>query len=240
MNRLLITTIAVTLLTLTGCTIRIPTKPNVSGSGVSKSETREIGDFHGVKVSVGMNVRVTCDQDPALKITGDDNIIPLIITEVKNGVLEIRSDENLDPVAESLIEIQVKSVDQLMIEGSGDIEVAGMKCEAGKIVIAGAGSVTGDVDAASLSLSVAGSGDIALKGRSPQLDLSISGSGNGMLEELIADDVSISIAGSGDVAVHADKSLKVSVSGSGDVVWSGSAGDVKSTIMGSGAVTKKE
>jgi uncharacterized membrane protein len=59
------------------------------------------------------------------------------------------------------------------------------------------------------------------------------------LASLAANDVTVSIAGSGDATVQANKSLGVSIAGSGDVQYSGTATDVRSSVAGSGRVTKK-
>ena len=51
--------------------------------------------------------------------------------------------------------------------------------------------------------------------------------------------MTVSIAGSGDAAVLANKSLRVSIAGSGDVQYSGTAAEVRSSVAGSGRVTRK-
>lgn len=239
MVRSIMALLAASMLVFAGCEVRINSRPSVSGSGTPKTEERPLGEFNSVKLAVGMNLKVTCDQEPAIRITSDDNIVPLVKTEVKDGVLEIWSDDDLIVKSESVIELSAKAISGLGIEGAGDIEVTGMKCETGSLAISGAGSIKGDVEAADLKIKIAGSGDVVLKGKATKLSLAIGGSGNAELEELIGDDVSVSIAGSGDAALHADKKIAVSIAGSGDVTWTGNASEVESSVAGSGAVTKK-
>ncbi len=147
---------AASMLVFAGCEVQIDSRPTVFRSGTPKTEERPLGEFSSVKLAVGMNLKVTCDQEPAIRITSDDNIVPLVKTEVKDGVLQIWSDDNLTVKSDSVIELSAKAISGLAIEGAGDIEVTGMKCDTGNLAISGAGSIKGDVEAADLKIEIAG------------------------------------------------------------------------------------
>ena len=71
---------------LAGCTL-----PGVTGSGEITSETRQLEPFHSISLNqMDAEVYITQDGGNAVEIFADDNIIDLIKTEVRNGVLVIR------------------------------------------------------------------------------------------------------------------------------------------------------
>jgi hypothetical protein len=65
-----------------GCT-------QTTGSGVSKTETRTVGAFSEIAASSGLDVKVHVGGATAVTVTGDDNIVPLVETEVSSDRLRI-------------------------------------------------------------------------------------------------------------------------------------------------------
>ena len=65
---------ALGLLVLVGCG-----PPAVHGSGVSKTETREIEACNEVKFVGGGQMNITVGPEPTFQITGDDNLLPRIL-----------------------------------------------------------------------------------------------------------------------------------------------------------------
>ena len=72
--------------TFTSC-IRIT---GFSGSGNTKTQERNISGIKSVSVSAGMNLYIEQAGSESLRIEADDNVIPKILTEVKDGHLEIK------------------------------------------------------------------------------------------------------------------------------------------------------
>ena len=54
-----------------------------------KTETRQVSNFNGIKVSTGIDLYITMGSTEEVKIVADDDIIDKIITEVKGGKLHI-------------------------------------------------------------------------------------------------------------------------------------------------------
>ncbi|HNY48615.1 MAG TPA: DUF2807 domain-containing protein, partial [Casimicrobium sp.] len=66
--------------------------PNaVVGSGVRASESRAVSTFTAIEASGVGNLKLRVGDADALKITADDNLLPKIKSEVKNGVLILSS-----------------------------------------------------------------------------------------------------------------------------------------------------
>src|SRR4030095_7851383 len=62
----------------------------VVGSGVAKTETRPVSGIHSIALGISANLEIRQGTSEGLTITGDDNVLPLVETNVTNGVLEIR------------------------------------------------------------------------------------------------------------------------------------------------------
>ena len=74
------------LLVLYGCHIG-----GVRGSGVRKTEKRDLPSFTAIETIGAFEVQVNCQKPASFEIEADDNILPLIQTEVRNGVLRVSS-----------------------------------------------------------------------------------------------------------------------------------------------------
>ena len=63
--------------------------PPIKGSGVSKTETRTVAGFTEVEVSGTVHLELTVGPAASLEVTTDDNILPIVVTEVSGGRLKI-------------------------------------------------------------------------------------------------------------------------------------------------------
>lgn len=91
------------------------------GSGVARSETRPIGDFQGIHVEGAgtLDVEVKSGQtEPSLEISADDNLLSLITTEVKDGVLEVSPAVSLSPRSGLRLKVVVPALAGIHLEGA--------------------------------------------------------------------------------------------------------------------------
>ena len=76
---------------LSGCNdIRITFddgESKVKGSGVAASETRAMASFEAIEATGVGKLKVRIADNESVRVSADDNILPLIKTEVRNGVL---------------------------------------------------------------------------------------------------------------------------------------------------------
>ncbi|MFN0245213.1 MAG: head GIN domain-containing protein [Planctomycetota bacterium] len=193
----------------------------VSGSGVEKVETRAVADFKRIQIACSADLSVRIGSPTAVTVSGDDNIVPHLQTEVQNGVLVIKMEEGGYRHRRGLrVTATVPALEGVSVSGSSDVDVSG-------------------VSGRSLDLAVAGSGDITASGEVDALSVSVSGSGDLRLFGLKARQATVQIAGSGDVTVHAVEALSAAVSGSGDVRYRGEPTVTKS-VAGSGSVSRAD
>jgi hypothetical protein len=206
-----IVVLALITVALAGCS------EDIKGSGTLATETRQVQKFTSVSLSSSGAVVIEQTGTESLTVTTDDNLLPLITTEVKNGTLELSTAPNkwISPT---------KLVFKITV---GDLR---------KIEVSGSGSVTAaKLEGPALSADISGSGSMKLAGKVDDLKLSLSGSGSYDCAELSARRASVDVSGSGSVRVNASEELKAEISGSGSIRYLGSP-KLKVDVSGSGSV----
>lgn len=212
----------------------------VKGSGIVKTESRNVSGFSSIAVSIPANVTIVQGDAEGVVLEADDNILPLIETVIEDRALQIRFREKNQSVKTSTLKLTInaKSVEGITVAGSGDVHAAILRSPILKARISGSGDVNiGNLEADSLIVSVAGSGNFTASGKAKNVEVRIAGSGDLKIGKLEANTVKVSVAGSGDATVWAKETLNVSVAGSGDVRYYGDA-KVSQSVAGSGSVKR--
>jgi hypothetical protein len=180
------------------------------------SETRVLSDVRGVSLAAVGDVDVVIGDEESIVIEGEDNLIPLITTDVDDGVLTIgiADETSLDLNRPIHFQVTVNRLELAEISGAGTLSIA-------------------DPGSDRVELLVPGAGTISVSGAVDQLTASISGTGNVEAARLAADDVIVDVSGAGTATVWAVNSLAVTLSGVGDVSYWGDP-QVDQTITGAG------
>ena len=225
----LLSLIALSLL-LTGCGgifNFIRTGKTIRASNTLMSETREISGFTGIDMRTVGRVVISQGETESLALRGPDNVVPLIETYVRNGVLVIDMEEDifvkdLHDSKVLTITIGVKDLSALTLSGAADVTMDGLTASRLKLEISGAGRIafTGlSVD--SLSLTLSGAGDVELEGSADTAVIVISGAGNVQAPDLKIRTADVSLPGFGSATVWVTETLTGSISGAGNVEYYG-------------------
>lgn len=201
------------------CGLNLTGQRLVEGSGVQASQERQVDEFSAIELAGPAEVTVTVGEEQSVVVEADDNILPLIETNVRGDTLVIgtKALTTLDPDLPITVNVTVTSLDEVSLSGSGDITIQG-------------------IAAPSFEIELSGSGDITAEGAADSLTISLNGSGDVACGDLKAKSVTASINGSGDVTVYAIDSLDAAVYGSGTVEYRGDPAEVNQSAPGSGRV----
>ena len=233
-----ITTAILAILFLASCGSRL-----TIGEGETTVDPRETGDFTKVEISAPMEAEIHVKEGAlaTVQLSGYQNLLKEIKTQVVDGRLTIhQQDESIDFDTDKDIvaEITVGSLDELEINGSGDVNVDGdIKSKDFHLTINGTGNIKiASIMADKMSAEINGAGDLNFeKGRITTADYSISGAGSIKSFGVQCDDVKASIAGAGEIKITATKTLDGSVSGGGEIRYRGNP-SVKSSTVGLGGI----
>lgn len=220
-------------LTIPGC---------VFGSGNVESETRTVDAFHSVELGGWGNLYVTQDGTSEIRIEAEDNILPLLQTYVRDGVLVIEHEKLkcITPRKPVNVYVSMEEVKRLSISGSGKIiGQTEITSDSLGVSVSGSGNIDLEVDTEELKTTISGSGNAQLKGDATTHDITISGSGNIQSYDLATEKSTVKVFGSGKSEVSVSNELDITITGSGDVYYKGDP-SINTQISGSGKLKKVE
>lgn len=207
-----------------------------------------VAAFSEISLKIGANLYLEQGKKQSVKVVAKKSVLEELIAEVKDRKLIIRFPNkhyfmNDFEDGEISIYITVPEIDMLSISGSGNI-IAEKKINSRIIdlLLSGSGNIElTDLTSDRVKVSIAGSGDMLLKGEETATDLSVSISGSGKLNatDFSIENVVAKIAGSGSCSVSVQENLKVKIAGSGSVLYQGNP-QIDQTVVGAGTVKKLE
>ncbi len=192
----------------------------IAGSGVRKSEQRELASFKAIETTGAYELEVTCQAPARLEIEADDNFLPLIQTDVRDGVLYVKSEKKLDTRKPILLRISLPSLERVKSTGAGKFHVTNIKSDKFAIDSTGASAVTAT-------------------GETQTVDIRSTGAGKVDATALRAKKAEVHSSGIASIDVNASDELDVNVSGAGRVTYSGDPKVTKS-VSGAGVVSKRD
>ena len=204
-------------------------------SGNVRTEIRTVAAFTAIVIEGSGNVTLSQGRTQSLSVETDDNLLPLVKTEVRAGVLYIGFKEGVKPVHLSQLEflISVPELTAVKISGSGNLHATSLiRADALTLEISGSGGIYSELDVGRLGVAISGSGGITAEGKAAQLSVTISGSGSLQGRDLVSETAEVSVNGSGEAVISARRTISINVSGSGRVAYGGGA---KATITKSGS-----
>jgi hypothetical protein len=202
---------------LSGCKLQ----RGLAGSGNRKTEKRELKPFNAIDTSGAYDINVTCQKSASFEIDADDNILPLIKTEVRDGVLFVSNDQEFHSAKSPTIRITLSDLTRLKSSGAGDINI-------------------GDAKSNQLDLDSTGAASIRATGSAKFVTISSTGAGNIDAGNLHAEKARVSVSGAASVDVYATEQLDVDISGVSQVSYGGHPKVVNKQVSGVGSVTPKD
>lgn len=208
----------------------------VKGSGVVVTKARSVAPFSRVRVEGPLDVRLAPTSAEGLRVHADDNLEPMIQTQVEGDTLVVglRPGASFSTRMDLRVEIDFKQLQALQIKGSGDAQIDRLKGDRFEAELSGSGDLAiGLLEVREFSARISGSGDVALAGSAERQDYQLSGSGDVSAASLSGSKVRARLSGSGDLRIGVTQELDAELSGSGDLNYSGRP-KVTSRISGSG------
>lgn len=211
----------------------------IQPSGVIVSEERDVGDFTGIDMrSFGTLILSQGDTESVI-IKGSDNVVPVIQTSVRNGILVIQNDEDIRITGVNEYKvltytIVVKDLSSLTISGAADVEIGSLTTPELKVEMNGAGQVTLDsLTSDSLDITLSGVGNVTVSGEVSTARIDIPGAGSINAADLQIQTADVNISGIGSATVWVTDELSGNISGGGNVSYYGNPQtDTETTGLG--------
>ncbi len=206
---------------------------------IPKEEVRKLDAFSGIGISISADVYYTPGNAHEITIEGDADDVEDLITEVKDGFLQVKY-PNGWKARRSKLTIYITSNELEAIRMSGSAKFMSgepVTTDEMDLAMSGSGGIhfeklnTDEVD-----VKISGSGSIVLlNGNADELSVKISGSGKLNAEAFEVNEFSAGISGSGSIRITVKEELEARISGSGKVHYHGTP-RVNSSSSGSGKV----
>jgi hypothetical protein len=233
---------AVALFSVFSCADHTWHKSKIHPSGKQISENRNTDSYDAIAVSGSLDVHLVAGKEGKITILGDENLIPYIVTEVKNNKLEIYFKDSFSYYTNSplIVSVPVEEISIVVATGSGDIaSKTTLNTPSFEVKLSGSGDINLTIQTKKMTASLAGSGTIFASGNVDNLVTSLAGSGDIDFEKLLAKDVKATVAGSGNIKVTCKDKFDGNVAGSGSIYYYGNPKINSKYIAGSGEIIAK-
>lgn len=191
------------------------------GSGNIKTETRAVNGVSSVSLLGDGMLDIEQTGTDSLTITADDNLLPLLNSEVRDGELKlgIKNLANIQATKQIHYKLTVKGLTALSLTGDAEADVKKLATERLKV------NITGDAN-------------IRIDGTADEQSITILGDGKYDGTRLTSKTASVSITGDGHLDIAASDKLDVKILGDGKINYTGDPMITKS-IIGDGKIEKK-
>ena len=218
-----------------GCN-RFGGPPTIRGSGVAKTEVRQVGDFSGIEVGGNVELEVKVGPAASLEVTTDDNLLPHVHTKMAGDRLSIYTEGSYWTKLGVKVAVSTPTLRSLTAEGATTARVRDVSGGEFKLNVSGTSScdLAGSADA--ILLDVAGASRATLTGSAERLEVDCSGS-----SEVEAMGMKVKIAraeatGASAVRLAATDALDLQASGASTIRYTGSAAKVEQEVSGASSI----
>jgi hypothetical protein len=176
------------------------------GEGPVMSESRDVDTFTRIEVSGGISgVSVQIGQSPSLEVRAQENILPLISTEVGDDTLVVTGTTQSFTSSQGIeVVVVTPTLSEISMSGGSQGQLEG-------------------VDAAALNIELDGGSQLTVMGTAGTVGLEATGGSRANLEDLSAETVTLDVSGGSNATVQASDAVNGSASGESQVTVFGEA-----------------
>lgn len=192
----------------------------IQGSGKARIEVRNLSGFKKVVAGGAVNIAIVAQKDFGVTVEADDNLLPILKTEINGDTLRIYSTNDYTTQTRINVGISLPEIDGLEISGASVATITNAKT-------------------AALALNSSGAAEIKIDGTVDFLAVDASGSSKINAEPLRAVNAKINASGSSQVIVAVTEQIDATTSGSSRVFYLGNPRNLQQNISGSSSITQK-
>lgn len=206
------------------------------GNGVVVEETRSVSeDFTAITASEGIDVYVTQASDYAIRVEGDENIIDLIGTDIKDGKLKVHAIENIGRATKKVY-VSLPEVTLLHASSGADLRGQGViEAEKVRLDASSGADLRVELNADEVEADCSSGADIKVSGRANLLYADASSGSDIKAQDLEAKVCHANASSGADIRVYVTGSLTADASSGADIHYSGDA-QVETRKSASGSV----
>lgn len=219
-----------------GCTYAFK---GIRGDGNVVKQERSVSSFEGIDVGGAFKVFLTQGDTEKLVIEADQNLMDIIETEVRGGVLKIRTSEDIKDATELNIYLTFKDLKELDISGACDL-IGENKFKLADVDIdcSGASEVSMKFSANNVNLDCSGASDIEFYGSAEKVDMDLSGASQIDAFDFEVGTYDLEVSGASSGKIYVTNELSVEVSGAASLKYKGDPRILEHDVSGAGSLKK--
>lgn len=207
------------MISLTACTYAFD---GVKGNGNVIKQERSVSDFTGIEVGGAFDVYLTQGDKYEVIVEADENLMDIIETEVRGGILKISTSDEIRDADEMNIYITFKTLDDLDFSGACEVESTNkLKFDELNLECSGASDVRLTFSAGELDLDCSGASQIELLGSAGEVSLDLSGASKLDAIEFEIEELDADVSGASSGKVMVTREISADVSGASSFRYKG-------------------
>jgi hypothetical protein len=213
-----------------------------------ETQNRQVANFKEIRVGSGIDLYLKQGNTESLVLTAPSDKIGKIITEVRNGVLEIHLERNNwnwgwnwnTGKSSPKVKLTFKDINKLMAGGGSDVYSEGRLLFDQIVIDASGGSdIKLDLTAEAVDCETSGGSDTVLTGSSKYFKGNASGGSDLKAKDFRTQSAKITSSGGSDAHIWVEAELIANASGGSDIYYYGSPKSVKVNKSGGSDISRR-
>lgn len=214
---------------------------SIYGDGNIVKESRDISSFNKIEINGLVNVYLKQGTTESVTVEADKNLIPYILTSVKNGIMNIstKEDFNLKKSTKLNVYVTLNNITDLECNGVGNVKTES-KLDLNDINIENnsVGNIDLEINCNKLILENNSVGNTILTGNIDIGNIEHNGVGNIKAFDLKSDILTIESNAVGNAEVSSEREIYIELNGMGNINYKGAAAVKKLEKNGFGNIKK--
>ncbi|NOR27984.1 MAG: DUF2807 domain-containing protein [Lutibacter sp.] len=233
-----ITALLVILFTTSSCFIEGMT--GIRGNGNIVSEERSIHkDFDVIKVQQGINLYLTQGNSTELSVEADENILDLLVTEVKNNELKVYFEKNVYRAKARNVYLTTNAISKIHTSSGASVKSENtLQVNSLDLDSSSGSSITVYVNAEEVTTSTSSGADIDIYGTTNSLSANASSGSSIDADRLEAVDAYARASSGANIDVNVSGKLTANASSGGDIDFDGEPTNVDKDTSSGGSVSR--
>jgi hypothetical protein len=215
-------------------------RKTVYGNNKVVKRERTVEPVSGIRVSSGIDVYLSQGDKMSLFVETDENLHEYILTEVRDGILNVYTEVNIREAEMKRVYVTLKEVNSLSTSSAGDlIGETPIRSDNLKLSASSAGDIKLEVYTKNIKGNISSSGNVTLSGETDMLEADLSSAGDLNAFNLKVREADVSVSSAGDADILVTERLNARASSAGDINYKGDPKYVDAHSSSAGGVHKK-
>jgi hypothetical protein len=193
----------------------------VANSGNAKAEKRNVTGFKKIDAGGAFQLEIVAGKEFSVEIEADDNVLPLIKTEVRGDTLHIERENKISFNTNRLVaKISLPELNGLNVSGASRARISGVVAD-------------------DLKLEASGASRIEISGVAEEVDADLSGASRLEAGNLQVERAEVDASGASTANVFVSESIKAEASGASSISYAGNPKSVDKNASGASSVSAR-